>query len=633
MDEFFAWQPGADYNDPFCIANAPLAQRFTNTDTSCDAEAAQYPGVLPCFDYPGGASPQPVQGTSDFNIYNFYFWQYIDVFVYFNGTEQLGQIVRPPVFWVNAGHRNGVPVLGNLFFQGQDTAKLAQLVAQDKSGGYPGADQLIAIAKYYGFDGWFLNPEVDGGTPSLATQVSNFLVYIEQKKFPGFLMAYYDSMISDGTLGYQTQLDSENQMFFQTASGQRASDLFFADYGWKSTNLKTSNINANAYQRCPYEVYSGIDLQGQEYAVDPSLQMIKPDGQSPYTSIAFYGTPFTFWDNKGKYTQPVYAAREIEFWVGPMGNANEPPAQGWKGIAYYVSPRSVIASCPFVTRFNTAQGQSFYLEGTQAQAATGLFGNWSNISQEDILPTWQNWLQNATLTAGFSYDTAYDGGTSLKFQGSVEGGQQNLFPLFSTQLEIKEGTHVGLRFMSPNGANPFLSIAITVQGVDGPTYFPVDAPNSSGWTTADIDLSGDNGDVMTQIGLLIAPPEGTPSTDYLLYLGEFYVLTEPVSVPNAPNPAITAQNINGQTASLNVSWASPSQPVWYWNLFDLTDPSQPVFLGRSFALVFNVANLAYPASGSVSIVGVQAVALDGGTSDYGSVKFDWTSAAAVRSMN
>src|SRR5215470_2123625 len=108
MEQFFAWTPGADYNDPFCIANVPLASRFTNTDTSCDAGAPQYPGVMPCFDHSGGASPQPVQGgtgSGAFNIYNFYFWQFIDVFVYFNGTEDLGQIVRPPVFWVNAGHR------------------------------------------------------------------------------------------------------------------------------------------------------------------------------------------------------------------------------------------------------------------------------------------------------------------------------------------------------------------------------------------------------------------------------------------------------------------------------------------------------------------------------------------------
>ena len=629
MEEFFAWQQGADYNDPFCIANVPLAPRFTNTDTSCDAAAGQYPGLMACFDYPGGGSPQQVQGTTDFNIYNFYFWQYLDVFIYFNGDEQQGQIIRPPVFWVNAGHRNGVPVLGNLFFQGQDTSKLQQLVALDKTTGrYPGGDLLIAIAAYYGFDGWFLNPEVDGGTPALAQNISDFLIYIEQKKFPGFQMVYYDSMISDGSLGYQGQLDKYNQMFFQTASGQRASDMFFADYRWADGigSPQTSSANALAYKRCPFEVYSAIDLQGQEYQVNSLLQQIKPDNQNPYTSIGFYGTPFTYYSG-APYTQPVYAAREIEFWLGPTGNSNAPPVPSdWKGVAYYISPRSVIASYPFVTRFNTGQGQEFYVNGAQAQGASGPFGSWNNISQEDILPTFQYWQQNVALTVSFSYDMAFDGGSSLLFQGSVNGSLQNQYQLFSTQLLVSSGVSIGLKFNVPNGAGPFLSIAL-VFADSAPVYYAIEGPISSGWNTAEFDLSALSGKTIIEIGLLIAPPQGTPSTAYQLYVGEFYVLNAPVSTPATPVPTITQSIINGQTACVNVSWPAPTQPIWYWNLFDLTSPSQPVFLGRSFAQVFNVANLAYPASGSASTLGVQGVALDGGTSDYGNVAFDWTASS------
>ncbi len=76
-----------------------------------------------------------------------------------------GLIPSPDV--IDAGHRNGVPVLGTIFYNWsssiEDQEKFVSSMRQDPDGSFPVARKLVDMAKYYGFDGYFINQETTGG--------------------------------------------------------------------------------------------------------------------------------------------------------------------------------------------------------------------------------------------------------------------------------------------------------------------------------------------------------------------------------------------------------------------------------------------------------------------------------------
>lgn len=65
----------------------------------------------------------------------------------------------PPPCWTNAAHKHGVVVLGTFITEWEDGAMQCAKIFHDKNSYQTIADQLVLLAKYYGFDGWLLNIE------------------------------------------------------------------------------------------------------------------------------------------------------------------------------------------------------------------------------------------------------------------------------------------------------------------------------------------------------------------------------------------------------------------------------------------------------------------------------------------
>lgn len=125
--------------------------------------------VLICHDFKGGYNLDSfIQGKlnpSEADLqsaYNFQYWQYCDIFVYFSHYR----ISVPPLTWINPCHINGVKCLGTIITEWDEgVPQLLQLIygpnynpllpstQMQFSGFY--ADILIEIAEYYGFDGIF----------------------------------------------------------------------------------------------------------------------------------------------------------------------------------------------------------------------------------------------------------------------------------------------------------------------------------------------------------------------------------------------------------------------------------------------------------------------------------------------
>ena len=55
------------------------------------------------------------QGTESFLSYSFNYWQYVDSFVYWSGSQE-GIVVVPTGEFIDAAHTNGVPVVATLGF-------------------------------------------------------------------------------------------------------------------------------------------------------------------------------------------------------------------------------------------------------------------------------------------------------------------------------------------------------------------------------------------------------------------------------------------------------------------------------------------------------------------------------------
>jgi mannosyl-glycoprotein endo-beta-N-acetylglucosaminidase len=73
-------------------------------------------------------------------------------------------------------------------------------------------------------------------------------------RLPGSQVIWYDSVVSDGSLRWQDQLNQRNQCFFNVSDG------FFVNYTWDEERLKQSAINAGQKKHL---IFTGIDVWGR----------------------------------------------------------------------------------------------------------------------------------------------------------------------------------------------------------------------------------------------------------------------------------------------------------------------------------------------------------------------------------
>jgi mannosyl-glycoprotein endo-beta-N-acetylglucosaminidase len=88
------------------------------------------------------------------------------------------------------------------------------------------ARRLAEVAKSYGFDGYLMNFECQIKDTDV---LLDWLVILKEeirKLIPEGIVIWYDSVLHDGQLRWQSALNDKNYRFFQ------ATDGFFTDYHW-----------------------------------------------------------------------------------------------------------------------------------------------------------------------------------------------------------------------------------------------------------------------------------------------------------------------------------------------------------------------------------------------------------------
>ncbi len=551
--DLLSWDPAQDPDAVYNVSAVPLAQRV-DKDQLATVNATQNSdvNVVAISIMNASTSGNAPHGLNTANANVFSYWQYIDKLVYWGGSSGEGLIVAPSADVIDAAHRNGVPVMGTIFFpqagHGGKIEWLNDFLQKDAGGNFPIVDKLIEAAEYFGFDGWFLNQETEGGesdpngplTAEHAALMQEFVKAFKAKAGGKLEIMWYDSATVDGEMDWQNALTEKNQYALIDSQGNPVSDSMFLNFWWTLEKypddivaqmndtqreyyekrlaalydaplLKSSRELAEKLGIDPYSLYAGIDVQANGYNTRVDWDLFAPNDQ-PYTSLGLYCPSWTYFAAEDFFTD--YQEKESILWVNAKGDpfaAVETGEFEWRGISTYAVEQTVVNQVPFVTNFNMGHGFNFYIDGVKISEK-----DWNNRSMQDVMPTYRWHVEQEggnTLAAAIDYSGAYYGGTSVGLNGKAFKDQPSTITLYSAQLPMTKD----LSFTVKAKAAVETSLDLVVSLSDGGTEtISGDKKVGAEWTSVSYDVSGLDGKTVTSIGFRLAASEDVMALKFLL---------------------------------------------------------------------------------------------------------------------
>ncbi|MBB6062170.1 endo-beta-N-acetylglucosaminidase D/PKD repeat protein [Thermosipho japonicus] len=449
-NDILDWSPQTDSQAIYNVSHVPLARRVIGTPITDSASKDIKIMALSIMN--PSTSGMPSQGSNNsFKAYPFTFWQYVDYLVAWAGSAGEGIIVPPSADIIDAAHKNGVYVLGTIFFPpnvyGGRRNWVDQLLRKE-NGKFVIADKLIEITKYYGFDGWFINQETNGCKDSHVKDMIDFLNYIKEKA-PWMKLIWYDSMSNTGAIEWQGELNEKNVVFLKN-SEKYISDAIFIDFRWQSLKRPETIENTlntmKKYNISKDRVFVGFDLQANGYYTYSNWPKIIDNNGKLKVSLGFYCPSWTYYSSK---EIKEFWDKEETFWIAdhPVLNYNSKSEffkiewnkdyeqYKWQSPAKYVVEKSPVTSLPFITFFNVGHGYKFFIDGNVAKDS-----EWNNRSMMDVFPTYRWKIDGNDVNISVDYSDAYYGGSSLKFEGNLKKGQETNVTLYLTDLKINDKT-------------------------------------------------------------------------------------------------------------------------------------------------------------------------------------------------
>lgn len=393
----------------------------------------------------------------------------------------------------------------------------------------------------------------------VADDVPAYQDFMKQIVDQGIYIQWYDSATyPGGGVGYQDMFNGSNSPYGQDTDKGKISDSIFLNYWFSGNMLKDSAAHAESFGIDPkYAVFAGIESGQKKFDSIGSnagyMNVNLDDTGKPYVSLAALGTDFVsreLGDDKKvypKYQNQVFD-RERRLWTGSStgekgttdiadnyiddGTSND----GWKGFASQIAECSVVGGSMFSTSFNTGHGLEWRDGGERTSDQ-----QWGNINLQDILPTWQWWIDadSDPLQADFDYGKDYEAVPRFKYTkvGGYEGGDSlvlsgklsndNTIRLYKTDLDVAAGSKVDLTYNKLNSDDSKLQLGLILAD-DPETVAPVDVTDGSagnGWKTASVDLSQYAGKKIATLGLIVKWNLADYSTikNYLLYLDNTFL--------------------------------------------------------------------------------------------------------------
>ncbi len=450
--QLLEWKATEDEDLIFNVSTVPLAERadIASLET-VNATQNKDTKLMSISIMNGSTSGNSPHGLNKVNANTFTYWQYVDTLVYWGGSSGEGLIVAPSPDVVDAGHKNGVKVIGTVFMpqaaHGGKMEWLNDLLQQTEDGSYPVVDKLIEVANTYGFDGWFINQETEGTdeaplSKEHADLMQGFLAY-HKEKAPDLELAYYDSMTVDGEMDWQNALTEKNAVYLKSEEGADVADSMFLNFWWTTDTLapeellKTSSELAAEKEIDPYDLYAGVDIQSNGYDTPIKWNLFEnPDGGT-YTSLGLYCPSWAYFSSD--MIQDFWK-KENKLWVNgagdPSADVSASEDTDWKGISTYIVERTALTKLPFVTNFSTGNGYGFYKNGELISML-----DWNNRSISDVLPTYRYIIEDGEgnkLAADLDVGDAYYGGNSMILRGTVKQGVPSTIKMYSADMPVSD---------------------------------------------------------------------------------------------------------------------------------------------------------------------------------------------------
>lgn len=684
------WEQDSEDDAELLRAKVPLQDRIENFAATQANPAINSKAEI--FNMQGDYGNSFFEATTYNNAfapYLFNYWQYTDYYASWHGITtkgtpenlydpeaswttrafEFGLINMPNPAYTNAAHKNGSKSIGCIFLPRTGQTH-SSMIEKDENGEFPVAKKLIEFANFYGFDGYFINQEET--IPSADVPVyKEFTKYLIENDI---YIQWYDSITPSGRLTYQNRLNASNSTFIHDDAyglGKVNSSLF-VNYDWFRSNYLQTSFDHAAQRNIDLftEVFFGVEanqgkLSGSHGSALNVDKIYEPGTKNLRGSLALF-TP-SDWiqrglegdigvkgaeNNSGYYW--MIAERERMYYSGVAQDPTNTGkmsgyqnsdigvnnAGGWVGVADFASERSVIGGANFYTNFNTGHGMEYYQNGQVINS-----NEWANMNIQDILPTWQWWMETdgTKLNVDFDYGQKYqrlnkagqDIGTSYQKVGGYQGGSslvvdgtlsaENFLRLYKTDLSVNENSKISVTYNKVS-ADDVSSMEIGILFKNAPDQvYTINVPNSgkqtNGWVTKTVSIDPEYiGEEIAAIGINFKNNRKTIE-NYQMNIGELKVTDGSIAKPAAPTNFKIDKAYD--TNEMVVSWdIADYNEVKQYNLYaNLSDGSR-VYLGGAYDSTYYIKSL-YGEDDIVSLE-LKAVGADGTESDAATVSYQYS---------
>ncbi|QZE14770.1 discoidin domain-containing protein [Halosquirtibacter laminarini] len=615
------WSPENDPEAKFNRSVVALKERFVDKTVKAGPNSFFDSKITACLTMNPMCSQTPSQGANSFTGYTFNFWQYVDILVWWGGSASEGVIIPPSAPVVDAAHKNGVQVYGNVFFPpgafGGQSSWVREMMTQE-NGEFPYAKRLAEIANYYGFDGWFINEETYASSKA---------------EWAGFAKTFNKYKGSDhmGLQWYDASTSIPESLF----KGKEMFSSMFLNYGSaSSSSISRNNKSVESWGMDPFSVnYYGLEIGGGGFSHKREFTSLFSKDKNN-GSVALFCPEEKTWKDHTKrndlnqYEQMAEFYKTAgRFWVNINHDVTSKTAyddSNWPGISVGVAARSVINTFPFVTNFNTGMGKKRFVKGTVKGT-----GDWYHRGIQDILPTWRWWIEGSrkTVEPTFTWDDSYNSGASLMFTGNLDANISNNIRLFKTQLEVvgSEQAQIVVKG-AKTGYSCSLGLAFKEDN-NAFTYLPLENFADGSWKTITLPLSAYAGKTISMISIKLESKSNVQDID--LKVGQLFLGSNVTAAGEVSNlKIIDDKNVEkvdlGDTkGSARIIWDAAKGDVNHYNIYMEQNGTQSL-VGQTMDEAFYIGDIIRTNSRELSVkFTVKSVDLKGNESTGVEKSIDW----------